>query len=498
MSLIMALDQGTTSSRTVLVNRQGRIIAQANAPLTCHYPQTGWVEQNALEIWSTQLQTIQQVLEQSEVDPQEVVAIGITNQRETTVVWDRQTGQPLAPAVVWQCRRSASICERFRTAGKEAMIREKTGLVLDPYFSASKMRWLLEETPGLQEKMEQGQVCFGTVDSWLIWNLTAGKKYVTDVSNASRTMLCDLETANWDPELLELFGISREALPEIVPSSGIVAQTELGALPTSLPIAGIAGDQQAALFGQTCFDAGQAKNTYGTGCFLMLNTGSKPVHSQHQLLSTIAWQIGEERTYALEGAVFVAGSLMQWLRDKLGFFQDAAETEAMALSVPDSDGCYVVPAFVGLGAPHWDAYARGLIIGLTRNTSREHIVRAALEAICYQSAEVLQSMEADLGAPLEELRIDGGASANNFLAQDQADLLRRSVRRPQNPESTALGAAFLAGLATGVWSSLEELRTCWQEDRSFVPNLSEAERQQRMKGWLRAEERSKQWIVPEG
>jgi glycerol kinase len=494
MAMIMALDQGTTSSRTVLVNEQGEVVAQSSASLDCHYPHPGWVEQDPNQIWATQQKTMVDVMQQSQVSIEEVVGLGITNQRETTVVWEKVSGEPLAPAIVWQCRRSAAICEQLKTEGKESVIRQRTGLVLDPYFSASKMRWLLNEVSGLSERMKAGEICFGTVDSWLIWKLTAGKIFKTDVTNASRTMLCDLETALWDDELLAMFGIEESALPEIVASSGKLAETENSILGKSLPIAGIAGDQQAALFGQTCFDVGQAKNTYGTGCFLMLNVGLKPVKSKHQLLSTIAWQIGDERTYALEGAVFVAGSLIQWLRDKMEFFEDASETEKMALSVEDSDGCYVVPAFVGLGAPHWDAYATGLIIGLTRNTSKEHIVRAALEAVAYQSAEVLQCMEADLGHPLKELKIDGGASANNFLIQDQADLLGRTVRRPRNTESTALGAAFLAGLATGVWPNVEAIRNCWQEDRKFEGNISEETRKSRMTGWLRAEERSKKWL----
>ncbi len=494
MTVIMALDQGTTSSRTVLVNPKGEIICQSSTPLDCHYPQAGWVEQDPLQIWETQKKTMLDVMQKTNLTIEDVVGLGITNQRETTVVWEKATGKPLAPAIVWQCRRSTEICEQLKAEGKESLIRKKTGLVLDPYFAASKMRWLLNEVPGLHKKMKAGEICFGTVDSWLIWQLTAGKVFKTDVTNASRTMLCDLKTAFWDEELLAVFGVELAALPEIVPSSGTIAEIENSILGKSLPIAGIAGDQQAALFGQACFDAGQAKNTYGTGCFLMLNAGPKPVYSNHQLLSTIAWQIGEERTYALEGAVFVAGSLIQWLRDKMELFQNASETEKLALSVEDSDGCYVVPAFVGLGAPHWDAYARGLIIGLTRNTSKAHIVRAALEAIAYQSAEVLQCMEADLGYPLQELKIDGGASANNFLAQYQADLLGKTVRRPQNAESTALGAAFLAGLAVNVWPSIESLKSCWHEDRKFEGNISEDNRRSRMTGWLRAEERSKRWV----
>ena len=494
MTVIMALDQGTTSSRTVLVNPKGEIICQSSTPLDCHYPQAGWVEQDPLQIWETQKKTMLDVMQKTNLTIEDVVGLGITNQRETTVVWEKATGKPLAPAIVWQCRRSTEICEQLKAEGKESLIRKKTGLVLDPYFAASKMRWLLNEVPRLHKKMKAGEICFGTVDSWLIWQLTAGKVFKTDVTNASRTMLCDLRTASWDEELLAVFGVELAALPEIVPSSGTIAEIENSILGKSLPIAGIAGDQQAALFGQACFDVGQAKNTYGTGCFLMLNAGPKPVYSNHQLLSTIAWQIGEERTYALEGAVFVAGSLIQWLRDKMELFQNASETEKLALSVEDSDGCYVVPAFVGLGAPHWDAYARGLIIGLTRNTSKAHIVRAALEAIAYQSAEVLQCMEADLGYPLQELKIDGGASANNFLAQYQADLLGKTVRRPQNAESTALGAAFLAGLAVNVWPSIESLKSCWHEDRKFEGNISEDNRRSLMTGWLRAEERSKRWV----
>jgi glycerol kinase len=493
MSVIMSLDQGTTSSRTLLVHQSGEVLAQAGAPLRCYHPQSGWVEQDAEEIWVSQRRTIEGALEAGRVNSQDIRGVGITNQRETTVAWERATGKPLAPAIVWQCRRSAEICDRLRDAGHAEILRQKTGLVLDPYFSATKMRWMLENVAGLEGRMREGDVCFGTVDSWLIWKLTNGALHVTDLSNASRTMLCNLDTGDWDDELLALFGISKDALPRIVGSSEVIGETRCDVLPRALPIAGIAGDQQAALFGQNCFDAGQAKNTYGTGCFLMLNTGTQRVNSEHQLLTTVAWRVNDQITYALEGAVFVAGSLLQWMRDKMQFFAEVSETETLALSVDNTDGVYLVPAFVGLGAPHWDAYARGLMIGLTRNTSKAHLVRAGLEAIAYQSAEVLQCMEADWGHPLQELRIDGGASANQFLAQFQADIVGLTVRRPQNRESTAMGAAFLAGLATQVWGSQEELRQAWREERSFAPSFSAAERQQRMEGWLRAEERSKQW-----
>jgi glycerol kinase len=493
--LIMALDQGTTSSRTILFRDTGEIVAVAGAPLACHYPQSGWVEQDPEEIWSSQQQTIDQALAQARVSLSDVAAIGITNQRESTIAWNRDTGEPLGTAINWQCRRTAGFCDELKREGFDAVLRNKTGLVTDAYFSGTKMRWILQNVPKAQALAQAGKLCFGTVDSWLIWKLTGGRRHVCDISNASRTLVYDIHRRDWDDEILQRFGIPRETLPEVQPSSGAIAETDSATFGASVPISGIAGDQQSALFGQACFSPGMAKNTYGTGCFMMLNTGNDPVASQQGLLTTIGWQIGDEVTYALEGSVFIAGALIQWLRDGLELFQDAAETEAMALSVEGSGGVFVVPAFVGLGAPHWDPYARGTIVGLTRDTNRRHLVRAALEAIAFQSAEILQGMAADTGLSLSELRIDGGASANNFLCQFQADLLGLNVTRPKVIETTAMGAAFLAGLGAGVWKSPEEIQSMWQEDRQFQPQFSRDEAASRMKEWARAIERSRNWIV---
>ena len=494
--IIMALDQGTTSSRTILFDENGIIVAEANASLDCHFPQSGWVEQVPEDIWSSQRETIEAALAQAKLSMKDINAVGITNQRESTIAWNRKTGEALGPAINWQCRRTADFCEELKAEDFDRVLRNRTGLVTDPYFSGTKMRWILENVPDARKQADRGNLCFGTVDSWLIWKLTGERVHATEISNASRTLVFNINTCAWDDEILSRFGIPRETLPEVKPSSGVIAMVNPELFGGEAPIAGVAGDQQAALFGQACFEAGMAKNTYGTGCFMISNTGSEMVFSQHGLLTTIAWQIGDEVTYALEGSVFIAGALVQWLRDGLEFFKDASETQAMAESVSDSGGVFVVPAFVGLGAPHWDPYARGTIVGLTRDTNRNHIVRASLEAIAYQSAEVLRSIANDTGVELKELRIDGGAAANDFLCQFQADLLGMKVTRPKILETTAMGAAFLAGLAVGVWKNQTEIRKLWQEEKTFSAKRSRDEANQKMKSWSRAVERAKGWIVP--
>ena len=494
--IIMALDQGTTSSRTILFDENGIIVAEANASLDCHFPQSGWVEQVPEDIWSSQRETIEAALAQAKLSMKDFSAVGITNQRESTIAWNRKTGESLGPAINWQCRRTADFCEELKAEGFDRVLRNKTGLVTDPYFSGTKMRWILENVPDARKQADRGNLCFGTVDSWLIWKLTGGRVHATEISNASRTLVFNINTCAWDDEILSRFGIPRETLPEVKPSSGVIAMVNPELIGGEAPIAGVAGDQQAALFGQACFEAGMAKNTYGTGCFMISNTGSEMVFSQHGLLTTIAWQIGDEVTYALEGSVFIAGALVQWLRDGLEFFKDASETQAMAESVSDSGGVFVVPAFVGLGAPHWDPYARGTIVGLTRDTNRNHIVRASLEAIAYQSAEVLRSIANDTGVELKELRIDGGAAANDFLCQFQADLLGMKVTRPRILDTTAMGAAFLAGLAVSVWKDQAQIRKLWQEEKTFAANISREDANQKMDAWNRAVERSKGWIVP--
>jgi len=491
----MALDQGTTSSRTILFGEKGEIVADANAPLACHYPQSGWVEQDPQEIWASQSQTIQEALKKAALTMKDIAAVGITNQRETTIGWNRNTGEAIAPAINWQCRRTSDYCKELKEEGFDRLLRNRTGLVTDPYFSGTKMRWILENVPQARELAQQGNLCFGTVDSWLIWRLTSGKVHVTEISNASRTMVFNIYACSWDNEILLRFGIPRETLPEVIPSSGIIAQIDPELFGGSAPIAGVAGDQQAALFGQACFETGMAKNTYGTGCFMISNTGSEPVHSKHGLLTTIAWQIEQEVTYALEGSVFIAGALVQWLRDGLQLFTDASETQKMAESVSDSGGVFVVPAFVGLGAPHWDPYARGTILGLSRDTNRNHIVRASLEAIAFQSAEVLQSIAKDTGQEIKELRIDGGAAANDFLCRFQADVLGVHVKRPQILETTAMGAAFLAGLSVGVWKDQEQISKLWRKEKMFSPNISREDSARMMEGWSRAVERAKEWVV---
>ncbi|MFN3628472.1 MAG: glycerol kinase GlpK [Casimicrobiaceae bacterium] len=489
---VLALDQGTTSSRAILFDHAGRLCAIAQREFRQHFPAPGWVEHDAVEIWETQHAVLEAALRKANVAPSDLTAIGITNQRETTVLWDRATGVPLARAIVWQDRRTAPDCDRLRAEGHAERIQQKTGLVLDAYFSGTKLAWLLDHIPGARTRAEAGELAFGTIDSWLIWNLTGGRVHATDPSNASRTLLFDIHRNAWDDELLALFRIPRAVLPEVRPSSGDFGCACIG--DTEVPIAGAAGDQQAALFGQACHRPGMAKNTYGTGCFLLLNTGATPVASTNQLLTTTAWQrAGGAPTYALEGSVFIGGAVVQWLRDGLRAIQTAAEVETLAAQVPDAGGLYLVPAFAGLGAPHWDAYARGALFGLTRGSSIAHIARAALESIAFQSAEVLFAMERDAGTRLSELRVDGGATANDLLMQIQADLLGVPVIRPKVLETTALGAAYLAGLATGFWTDEGDIAANWGIDRVFEPTLSRERAAERMAGWARAVQRSKGW-----
>ncbi|RPH76160.1 MAG: glycerol kinase, partial [Candidatus Rokuibacteriota bacterium] len=455
---VLALDQGTTGSTALVVDAEGGVRARGYAELTQQYPQPGWVEHDPEEIWATIGGAARRALAEARVTPDEIAAVGITNQRETTLVWDRATGAPIHPAIVWQCRRTAAACDALKAQGAEPLVRERTGLVLDAYFSGTKIGWLLDHVPGARRRAGSGDLAFGTVDAWLLWKLTAGRVHATDATNASRTLLLDLTSLDWDPELLTLLGIPREVLPAVVDSSGVCAETsDIGWLPAGVPIAGIAGDQQAALFGHACYEVGSAKNTYGTGCFALLNTGADRVVSGHGLVTTVAWRIGGRATYALEGSVFVAGAAVQWLRDGLGVIASADETRALAESVDDTGGVYFVPAFVGLGAPHWDPYARGTIVGLTRGTTRAHLVRATLEAIAYQSRDVLEAMAADAKVALRALRVDGGAVVNDFLCQFQADVLDAAVVRPRVIETTGLGAAFLAGLGSGLWRSLDAL-----------------------------------------
>ncbi|MCI6659845.1 glycerol kinase GlpK [Peptoniphilaceae bacterium SGI.137] len=488
---IMALDAGTTSNRCVLFDRAGNIQAVAQKEFTQYFPKPGWVEHDPKEIWSTQIGVIMEAMAKLNIEPGDICGIGITNQRETTVVWDKETGEPICNAIVWQCRRTAEMAKKLTEDGYNKMIREKTGLIVDPYFSATKIRWILDHVEGAQERAERGELLFGTIDTWLIWKLTRGARHCTDYSNASRTMLFNIHTLEWDREILELLRIPEVMLPKILPSSGdygkaIIANREI-------PIAGAAGDQQCALFGQTCFTEGEAKNTYGTGAFLLMNTGNKAVRSKNGLLTTIAWGLEPGKvTYALEGSIFVAGSSIQWLRDQLRIVDSAEDTEYYATRVPDTGGVYVVPAFTGLGAPYWDPFARGVIVGITRGTNRYHIIRATLEAQAFLSNDVLQAMANDLGTPLKNIRVDGGAVANNFLMQFQANMSQVEVRRPKVLETTALGAAYLAGLATGFWSQ-EELQGLWKEDRVFLPEISVEERNRLDRNWQYAIDRSFSW-----
>ncbi|MGQ9629350.1 MAG: glycerol kinase GlpK [bacterium] len=490
---VMALDQGTTSSRAILFDRGGNIVSVASREFRQIYPQPGWVEHDALEIWDTQLDVARRALREGGIRGEMVSAIGITNQRETTVLWNRETGEPVHNAIVWQCRRTAPICDELKSRGWDARIRDKTGLVIDPYFSGTKVKWLLDSSPGIRSGAERGDIAFGTIDSWLVYKLTAGRVHVTDYSNASRTLLYNIYNLRWDEEILREFGIPRSMLPEVRPSSAVYGYTDPSIFGAEIPIAGMAGDQQAALFGQACFSPGLAKNTYGTGCFMLMNTGEGAIHSKGGLLTTIAWGVNERVEYALEGSIFIAGAAVQWLRDELRVIESSSESEIVASSVEDTGGVYFVPAFVGLGAPYWDMYARGTIVGITRGTGRGHIVRAALESIAYQVRDVLEVMESDSGIELKELRVDGGAAANNLLMQFQADILGVPVERPVVVETTALGAAYLAGLAVGFWENLDEIARNWRSDRVFSPQMGETRREKLYSGWKRAVERSREW-----
>jgi glycerol kinase len=494
---ILAFDQGTTSSRAIVFDRSGAIVSIAQKEFRQIFPQPGWVEHDPMEIWSSQLGVAAEAITRAGLEVKDIDSIGITNQRETTVVWDRVTGQPVYNAIVWQDRRTAAYCDQLKRDGLESMIREKTGLVIDAYFSATKIKWILDHVEGARQKAEEGKLAFGTVDSWLLWNLTKGQAHATDVSNASRTMLMNLQTLDWDDELLKLFGIPRLMLPFVKSSSEIYGITQRILTSKNIPIAGIAGDQQSALFGQVCTEPGMVKNTYGTGCFMLMNTGEKPVLSNNNLLTTVAWQVGGKTHFALEGSVFIAGAVVQWLRDGLGMIRSSAEVETLAAEVASSDGVYVVPAFAGLGAPHWNQHARGTIVGLTRGSTRAHIARAALQSIAFQNWDLLEAMEADSGIPIRELRVDGGATANNLLMQFQSDILDTRVVRPKITETTALGAACLAGLATGFWSGLEEISQHWQSDKIFEPSMAEDTRRGLLKGWQRAIRAAKAWAEDE-
>jgi glycerol kinase len=493
---VLALDQGTTSSRAILFDVAGNAVASQAHEFKQHYPQPGWVEHDPIEIWDSQLRAARGALARAQVRADEVVALGIANQRETTVVWERATGRPIYPAIVWQSRQTLELCDDLKRRGLEPVVRERTGLVVDAYFSATKLAWILSRVDGAREAARRGELAFGTIDTWLIHKLTGGKVHATDYSNASRTMLYDIGRLRWDAELCEALDIPMQVLPEVRDSSGAFGTTEPELLGAALPIGGVAGDQQAALFGQTCFEEGSTKNTYGTGCFMLMNTGANLRRSASGLISTIAWGIGGKVEYALEGAVFVAGAAVQWLRDELGILHSAAESEALARSVPDTGGVYVVPAFTGLGAPYWDPLARGTIVGLTRGTNRAHLVRATLEAIAFESTDLLRCFERDTGVRTHQLQVDGGATANDFLMQFQADVMGAPVRRPKVLETTALGAAYLAGLSSGFWKDRRQIAKNWQEDRTFEPAISEAKREELYSGWLRAVERSRDWARP--
>jgi glycerol kinase len=493
---ILALDQGTTSSRAIVFDRSGKPLASSSKEFRQMYSQPGWVEHDAEEIWASQIEVAGKALEQAGIGSSQVAAIGITNQRETTVVWDRKTGKPVSNAIVWQCRRTASICDDMKARGLENAVREKTGLVIDAYFSGTKLKWILDNVDGARARAQAGELAFGTIDTWLVYKLSGGNVHITDYSNASRTMLFNIGDLCWDDELLSELDIPGSVLPEAMPSSMVYGATDPSVFfGESVPIAGIAGDQQAALFGQACFEAGLAKNTYGTGCFVLMNVGTKPVASNNGLLSTIAWGINDTVEYALEGSIFIGGAVVQWLRDELQIIGDAAESEQLARTVSDNGGVYLVPAFVGLGAPHWDMYARGTIVGLTRGAGRGHIARAALESICYQTRDVLECMEADSGRKLDELKVDGGAIANDLLMQFQSDILGVSVSRPEVAETTALGAAYLAGLAVGYWEGLDDIASNWREQTRFDPALADEERERLYSQWKRAVECAKGWAI---
>ena len=494
--LIIALDQGTTSSRAVIFHKEGsRIIGIKNKQFTQVYPKPGWVEHDPMEIWSSQLEVLKDVVRESGISIEEIACIGITNQRETVVVWDKNTGKPIYNAIVWQCRRTADICNRLKFNGLDEIISDKTGLVIDAYFTGTKINWILDNVEGARAKAVNGELLAGTIDTWLVWNLTGGRLHVTDYSNASRTMLFNIKNLEWDEELLKELDIPRCMLPLVVPSSGFIGETSEDVVGMRIPISGIAGDQQAALFGQACFESGMAKNTYGTGCFILMNTGSTPVKSKSRLLTTIAWVIGDKAEYALEGSVFNAGSAIQWMRDEVGLVESAAQSDIDAEKVQDTGGVYVVPAFTGLGAPYWDMYARGIIIGLTRGTKREHIIRAVLEAIAYQSRDVFEAMKSDSGVALKELKVDGGASVSPFLMQFQADIMNIEVKRPRITETTALGAAYLAGLGLGLWNDRNEISKEWVLDRTYIPSMDQQTVKYKYSGWKRAVERSMKWDI---
>ena len=494
---IMALDQGTTSSRCILYDRKGNMVSVAQKEFTQIYPRAGWVEHDAMEIWSTQMGVAQEALLKINGTHENIEAIGITNQRETTVVWDKKTGIPISNAIVWQCRRTAEYCDELKAAGYSDMIREKTGLLIDAYFSGTKLRWILENIPGARQKAEAGELLFGTIETWLIWKLTDGKVHVTDYSNASRTMMFNINTLQWDDEILRILGIPKHMLPEPKPSSCVYGMSSENVFGGQMPSRGAAGDQQSALFAQTCFREGECKNTYGTGCFLLMNTGEKPVFSNNGLVTTIAWGLDGKVNYALEGSIFVAGAAIQWLRDELDLIENSPQSEAMAEAVADANGVYVVPAFVGLGAPYWDPYARGAVLGLTRGANKNHLVRATLESMAYQTKDLIDAMTEDLGGSLTALKVDGGASANNFLMQFQADVLDCEVKRPQCIETTSLGAAYLAGLATGYWESKEDVLENWQVERSFTPRMEEAQKTKLLRGWKKAVRCVRGWAKDE-
>ena len=491
---ILALDQGTTSSRAILFDHSGNIINIAQKEFKQFYPQPGWVEHDAEEIWSSQFGVLAEAMAKKNIQAGHLAAIGITNQRETTIVWERSTGKPIYPAIVWQDRRTAEFCDQLKAGGHSKMIQEKTGLVIDAYFSATKLKWILENIPGARSRAEKGQLAFGTVDSWLVWKLSGGQLHITDVSNASRTMLMNIHTCQWDDELLKLFDIPGAVLPQIKPSSEVYGNSGSSLSPGSnTPIAGIAGDQQAALFGQLCTQEGMVKNTYGTGCFMLMNTGKQAVTSKNNLLTTVAWKLNNSVDYALEGSIFIGGAVVQWLRDGLHLVRSSADIEPLAAQVPDTGGVYLVPAFAGLGAPHWNQYARGSIFGMTRGTRDAHIARASLESIAFQTYDVLKAMEADSGISIKELRVDGGATANNLLMQFQSDILQVPVVRPKIYETTALGAAYLAGLAVGFWGSVDEIQKQWQVDKRFEPLMNKEKASQPLKGWQRAVKASIAW-----
>lgn len=483
---IMALDQGTTSSRCILFDQKGKMISMAQKEIRQIYPQPGWVEQDPREIWATQYSVMKEAQAAGDIGPEQISAIGITNQRETTIIWDRRTGEPVYNAIVWQCRRTADKIEKLRRDGMEEIVKARTGLIPDAYFCASKIAWLMEQVPGVRDAACAGELLFGTVDTWLLWKLTKGRAHITDQTNASRTMLYDIDRLCWDRELLDYFGIPMSMMPNVQPSSSIFGYTDPELMGDKIPVAGMAGDQQAALFGQCCFEKGEIKNTYGTGCFLLMNTGEERIVSQKGLLTTIAAGDGEKVRYALEGSVFVAGAAVQWLRDELAFFERAGDSEKYALSVKDSAGVYVVPAFSGMGAPYWNPLARGMITGITRGCAKEHLIRATLESVAYQVYDVMKAMEGDAGVKIRDLKADGGASANNFLMQFQSDLLQMPICRPECIETTALGAAYLAGLAVGYWKDREHIRGNWKEDRVFFPEMKEADREGLLAGWKRA------------